>query len=113
MEKTPQEAQELENTLKKAGYKKYTSCLTSSEDYAYFKTIKDERDEEKVLYQIAYRFWDWRKYPQGKNIGVDIVMIVSCEGRADLEISYPRLTIEKVEKTAQDFYEFCKQHNID
>lgn len=113
MEKTPEEAKQLETWLCEEGYKKYTSCLTSTEDYAYFKSVKDESDEEKVLYQIAYRFWDWRKYPRGKNIGVDIIIIVSCDGRADLVISYPRLCIEDVDRTAKDFYEFCKSHNID
>lgn len=111
MEKTPKEAEQLEKWLTEKGYKKYSSCLTSTEDYAYFKAVRDEDNE--VLYQIAYRFWDWRKYPQGKNIGVDITIIVSCEGRSDLTISYPRLCIEDVERIAKDFYEFCKQHQID
>lgn len=113
MEKTPKEVQKLEKTLEKAGYKKYSPHLTSSESYNYFKAIRDEKDEDEVLCHIIYRFWDWRKYHPGKNIDVDILVIVSCDGRADLEISYPRLSIEYVEKTAKDFYEFCKQHKID
>lgn len=113
MEKTPKEAAQLEKWLNEEGYEKYSGCLTSTEDYAYFKAFRDKEDEEKVLYQISYRFWDWRKYPQGENIGIDIIIIMSNDGRADLTISYPRLCIEDVERTARDFYEFCKQHNID
>lgn len=110
MEKTPKECEQLERWLKEEGYKKYDSCLTSSEDYAYFKAF-GKRDG-RCDYQIAYRFWDWRKYPKGENIGIDIVVIVSNEGRTDLAISYPNLCIEDVERLAKDFYKFCVEHQI-
>lgn len=98
--------------LLKAGYKRYDSCLSSSEDYAYFKGF--ERDEEnKPSYQIAYRVWDWTKYPQGRDYGVDILIMVSNEGRTDMVVSYPDLSIEDVERIGREFYEFCLRNKLD
>lgn len=105
------ECEDLEKQLTERGYKKYTVALTSSEDYAYFKSFKEG---EETLYQISYRFWDWRKYPgQEDRIGVDIVIIVSNRGRTDMIISYPELNFDEVEGIAKEFYELCKRHNLD
>lgn len=109
MEKTQKECEQLERWLKEEGYKKYNSCLSSSEDWGWFKSFKDG---EKLLYLIEYRFWDWRKYPKGKNIGIDIIILTHVDGRADLVISYPNLSIEDVERVAKDFYHFCTEHQI-
>lgn len=35
---TEKELQTIENELQKRGYKKYTTCLTSTESYAWFNT---------------------------------------------------------------------------
>lgn len=110
MELLPNSCEDLEKQLTEKGYKKYTTCLTSNEDYAYFKSVKEE---DKLLYQIAYRFWDWRKYPDQNRIGVDILIIVSNNGRTDMIISYPDLGIDGLEKVAHEFYELCKKHNLD
>ena len=72
MEKTPKEAAQLEKWLNEEGYEKYSGCLTSTEDYAYFKAFRDKEDEEKVLYQISYRFWDLAYSVLGSGTGESI-----------------------------------------
>ena len=111
--RTREQAARLEEKLAKAGYKKYNSCLTSSEDYAYFKAIGKDDDSGECDYQIAFRFWDWEKYPRGEGMGVDVAILVSNNGRTDLLISYPSLDIGYIEGVAKEFYEFCKKHNLD
>lgn len=62
---TLQELKTLEVELNKRGYKKWTTCLTSTETYAWFKTFGKEKDEDGEVisgYQIAFRVWDWRQY---------------------------------------------------
>lgn len=62
---TLQELKTLEVELSKRGYKKRTTCLTSTETYAWFKTFGKEKDEDGEVingYQIAFRVWDWRQY---------------------------------------------------
>ena len=62
---TADQLQTLEAELQKRGYKKYTSALTSTESYAWFKSFDKEGDEDGDLtngYQVAFRVWDFRKY---------------------------------------------------
>ena len=62
---TADQLQTLEAELQKRGYNKYTSALTSTESYAWFKSFNKEEDEDGDLtngYQVAFRVWDFRKY---------------------------------------------------
>ena len=62
---TAKELQTIENELQKRGYKKYTTGLTSTESYAWFKAFDKEKDDDDYVisgYQIAFRVWDSRKY---------------------------------------------------
>ena len=62
---TAKELQTIETELQKRGYKKYTTGLTSTESYAWFKTFDKEKDDDGYTvsgYQIAFRVWDSRKY---------------------------------------------------
>ena len=62
---TAKELQTIENELQKRGYKKWTTGLTSTETYAWFKAFDKEKDDDDYVisgYQIAFRVWDSRKY---------------------------------------------------
>ncbi len=62
---TADELKALESELEKRGYRKYTTSLTSTKSYAWFKAFGKEKDEDgRVIngYQIAFRVWDFRKY---------------------------------------------------
>lgn len=62
---TEKELKALESELEKRGYRKWTTALTSTETYAWFKTFDKEKDEDGYTisgYQIAFRVWNFRKY---------------------------------------------------
>lgn len=63
---TAEQLKTIEAELQKRGYKKWTTALTSSEDWAWFKSFDKEKDEDGYVvnsYQIAFRVWDGSKYP--------------------------------------------------
>ena len=63
---TAEQLKTIEAELHKRGYKKWTTALTSSEDWAWFKTFGKKQDEDGEVthgYQIAFRVWDGSKYP--------------------------------------------------
>lgn len=112
---TTKEAKDLESLLASKGYKYSDKCLTSSEDYAYFKSFDityDEDGDRNVGYQVAFRFWDWRKYKQTVlfEFSVDIAVLASQEHRSDLILSQERYDIDNIEQIAEGFYEFCKKY---
>lgn len=106
---TNEEALQLKKWLFEEGYGKCTQSLTTNEHYGYFKSFTDDNDE--LLYQIEYRFWDWNRYRGGEGFGVDIIIITNGEHRADLEFS-PVRNIDDTERIAKEFYEFCKQRGL-
>lgn len=62
---TEKELKSLESELRKRGYRKYATALTSTESYAWFKAFGKEKDEDGYVisgYQVAFRVWDWRPY---------------------------------------------------
>ncbi len=112
---TTKEVKDLESLLESKGYKHYDKHLTSSEDYAYCKSFDityDEYGDRNVGYQVAFRFWDWRKY--GKTglceFGLDVIVLASQEHRSDLVFTQEEYDIEKIEQIAEGFYEFCKKY---
>ena len=112
---TTKETKDLESLLESKGYKHYDKHLTSSEDYAYCKSYDityDEYGDKNVGYQVAFRFWDWRKYKQTVlfEFSVDVAVLVSQEHRSDLIFSQERYDIDKIEQIAEGFYEFCKKY---
>ena len=63
---TAEQLKTIEAELQKRGYKKWTTALTSSEDWAWFKTFGKKQDEDGEVtygYQIAFRVWDDSEYP--------------------------------------------------
>lgn len=62
---TVKELNALEAALAERGYRKYTNSLTSSESYAWYKTIsisKDADDETTDGYQMSVRVWDYSRF---------------------------------------------------
>lgn len=62
---TTKELKTIEAELQKRGYKKYTTCLTSTESYAWFKSFDKEKDDDDYVisgYQVAFRVWDYSRY---------------------------------------------------
>lgn len=62
---TAEELRAIESKLQKRGYRKWTTALTSTESYAWFKSFDKEKDDDGYTisgYQIAFRVWDFSKY---------------------------------------------------
>lgn len=62
---TEKELKKIEAELQRRGYHKYTTCLTSTESYAWVKSFGKEKDEDGEVtngYQVAFRVWDLRQY---------------------------------------------------
>lgn len=62
---TDKELKAIESELQRRGYRKYTTALTSTESYAWFKAFGKEKNEDGHVisgYQVAFRVWDFRKY---------------------------------------------------
>ena len=110
---TPEQCCQYEKWLTEEGYKKYTSCLVSTEDYAYFKAYNHDDESGHSDYQIAYRFYDWTSYPAGKDLSCVVSIITGLVHRLQLDIDPEDICIEDVERIAKDFWEFCKQHNME
>lgn len=111
--------QDFEKMLLDRGYRKWTIALYGKEDYDVSHMVKDDAGEDK--YQIIFRFWDWTKYGRpelsGENeASIDLVVMPCFDGRADLEISSCsrkiQLDVERMEKLAEDYYEFIKARLI-
>ena len=116
---TKKAMQDFEKMLLGRGYRKWTSALYGTEDYDVSRMVKDEAGEDK--YQIIFRFWDWTIYERpelsGENeASIDLVVMPCFDGRADLEISSCsreiQLDVERMEKLAEDYYEFIKARLI-
>ena len=102
----------FEQLLASKGYRKiYQSKAKSQDTYEWYKAFRDSDYELK--YQIFFEFWDFTKY--GENYwGLSIcIMPESCKndvGRRDLELSVDWATnLEKVEKTAEKYYDFITE----
>lgn len=109
MKKTDAEA--FAKELIKRGYHKWTQAKYGSEDYDVSLTVRNE--EDTILYQIIYRFWDWTQYPIATDeFSVDVVIMpcLHIYGRADLKLynvkSNNYLDVEWTEKFAKEYYEF-------
>jgi hypothetical protein len=112
-----QEMLSFEQKLLSLGYKKWNQCLYGEENYDVSKMVRDSEGEDK--YQIIFRFWDFTKYnvtypsleiAERYECSVDLVIMPCLDGRADLMASSfndkVQLDIERMEKLAEDYYDF-------
>lgn len=109
---TEKELQILESELQKRGYRKYTTALTSTESYAWFKSFDKEKDEDGYTisgYQVAFRVWDWRQYqhrdPYMHPYGFDFwTSPLGTDFRTDLISNWePICDIDTFERMAAEF----------
>lgn len=61
----------FEESLVRKGYVKYTTALSSSETYGYFKTLR----HDGATFQVEVRFWDWTKYNIDRTMSLDVILI--------------------------------------
>lgn len=116
---TEKELKKIEAELERRGYKKYTTCLTSTESYAWVKSFgkeKDENGEETNGYQIAFRVWDWRPYMhRDKNMqpyGIDFwTSALGTDSRMDFTSNWePVCDIDTFERMAADFHKLVREY---
>lgn len=112
---TPDELQTIEAELQKRGYRKWTTCLTSTESWAWFKTfhkIRDKYGEVVDNYQVAFRVWDYTA-PEidSDGYGVDVyVAIIDGETYADMEAAWRSIAdIDTFERMAAGFDKMVRE----
>ena len=100
---------ETETKLKEIGYRRYIQNH-KNEDFCYFKTFKNGKDE---IYQISILFYDFRKYadrdPYANRIGIMYECMVLGDNRIDMCVS-KNIDLVGFENMAQTFYEAMSQY---
>lgn len=114
---TEKELKKIEAELERRGYRKYTTALTSSESWAWFKSFDKEKDEDGHVvngYQVAFRVWDWQRFMyRDKNIqpyGFDFwTSALGTDSRMDFTSNWePICDIETFERMAADFHKLVR-----
>lgn len=115
---TADELQTLESELQKRGYRRYTTALTSSESYAWFKSFDKETDEDGHLisgYQVAFRVWDLRKYRDrdAPPYGFDFwTSPLGTDFRTDFTSNWePICDIDTFERMAAEFNQLVRKYS--
>lgn len=115
---TAEQLKTIEAELQKRGYKKWTTALTSSEDWAWFKTFGKKQDEDGEVtygYQIAFRVWDGSKYPgcpKEHPYGFDFwTSALGADSRMNFESNWePICDIATFERMAEDFHQLTRKY---
>ncbi len=116
---TQDELKAIEAELQKRGYKKWTTALTSTESYAWFKSFDSEKDEDSHVisgYQIAFRVWDWRQYqhrdPNMHPYGFDFwTSPLGTNFRVDFTANWePFSVIDTFERMAAEFNAMVRKY---
>lgn len=115
---TEKELRTLENELQRRGYRKYTTGLTSTESYAWFKPFNKEKDEAGEVingYQVSFRVWDWSRFryrvPQLHDYGFDLwTSPCGTDFRTVLTANWePICDIDKFERMAAEFNQMVRK----
>lgn len=114
---TEKELETMEAELQRRGYRKYTTALTSSESWAWFKSFGKKQDEAGEVtdgYQIAFRVWDFRKY-KDRNVpyyGFDFwTSALGTDSRMDFTSNWePICDIATFERMAEDFHQLTRKY---
>lgn len=116
---TEKELKALESELQRRGYKKWTTALTSTESYAWFKSFDKEKDVDGHIisgYQIAFRVWDWRPYqsrdPYMHPYGFDFwTSLLGTDFRTDFTSNWePFCDIDTFERMAAEFNQMVRKY---
>lgn len=119
---TSLELKNLEAELIKRGYKKWTTCLVGREDYAWFKSFNEHKDNDGDTtcdYQIAFRIYDFRSrydtFSQSERSGIWVTVTMvptNLDNRLDcdysLRVDVP--DVETCEKMMAEFYVVAKKY---
>lgn len=108
---TDKELETIEAELEKRGYKKYTTCLTSTESWAWFKSFDKEKDEDGYVvngYQVAFRVWDFTRYLDrgAPPYGLDFwTSALGTDSRMDFTSNWePICDLDTFERMAEEFH---------
>lgn len=113
---TVEQLQTLEAALQKRGYRKWTTRLTFSESWAWFKTFDKECDDDGNVingYQVAFRVWDYTHFPQShKQYGFDMwTSALGTHSRIDLTSNWePICDIPTFERIAAEFNQLVRKY---
>lgn len=114
---TNKEYNEFEELLSSHGYRKYKGSIIN-EDYYWCKGFEykvDEYEEKNPSYQVIFSVWDYRckahlRVPDFDKVGLCARVIMSGEGRIDLELTQDKFDIADIEMKASSFYEWVKSN---
>ena len=114
---TSQEYELFEEKLKTNGYRKYPGSVVN-EDYYWckgFGYVEDEYGDRSPSYQVIFSVWDYRdkihlRVPDFDKVGVCARVIMSGDGRIDLELTRDEFDINDIETKAQSFYGWEKEN---
>lgn len=116
---TDKELKKIEAELERRGYKKYTTALTSTESWAWFKTFTKKRNEDGDVidgYQVAFRVRDWRVYKDrnAPDFGFDFwTSPLGCNGRMDFTSNWePICDIDTFERMAEEFHKLVRKYTL-
>lgn len=114
---TEKELETIEAELQKRGYKKYTSALTSTESYAWFKSFNKEKDDDGYVvngYQVAFRVWDFTRYLDRGAPPYSLDFWTSAQGtdsRMDFTSNWePICDIDTFERMAAEFNQMVRKY---
>lgn len=116
---TEKELKKIEAELEKRGYRKYTTCLTSTESWAWFKSFDKEKDDDGYVingYQVAFRVWDFSGYIyRDKNMhfyGLDFwTSALGTDSRMDFTSNWePICDLETFERMAKEFNALVRKY---
>ena len=113
---TEKEQKKIEVELQRRGYRKYTTGLTSTESWAWFKSYDKEKDEDGEVtngYQVAFRVWDFRQYidRNAPPYGFDFwTSAFGTDSRMDFTSNWePICDIDTFEWMAEEFHKLVRK----
>lgn len=114
---TEKELKKFEVELQRRGYKKYTTCLTSTESWAWFKSFDKEKDEDGYVvngYQVAFRVWDFTRYLDrgAPPYSLDFwTSALGADSRMNFELNWePICDIATFERMAEELHQLTRKY---
>lgn len=93
--------EKVESKLKELGYTGRYNQNFKKEDFAYWKTFKNEDGE--AIYQIGLLFYDFRKYDAERGISIMFECMLNVDARTDLSVS-DDISLEHFELMSEVFH---------
>lgn len=116
---TEKELNRIETELRRRGYRKYTTSLTSSESWAWFKSFGKEKDDDGYVvngYQIAFRVWHFTRHLDrgAPPYGFDFwTSALGTDSRMDFTSNWePICDIDTFERMAEEFHKLVRKYTL-